>query len=143
MHILIFISLAVMLTSCGPLARPPAPTERPVQVRDLVGIYHYESRIGKVIELILKEDGTFEQTVPTTPNPTHLAGIWKLKGSDISFDNFWTSSFSDPEKRDEDSTAHWWVVDSYFVEGGYAIFGGDNRDPDYWVVRDEQSRYKK
>lgn len=139
----LLVSLVVLMVTLMVLEplwwNPPQPTSREVHASDIAGTYRY-SRYPEVVDinLILRVDGTFTQTVTFKHGQPAITinDRWKLVNKAVVLDSGWC--FRRPLAQDMPSlpaeelgrftTLSWKVVDSGYRKDGFALFGSDTVD---------------
>ena len=118
----------LLLAGCGSYFAP-APTSRQVAMNDLAGTWSYRPLVGDAeVALVLKSDGTFEQTVVLPAQTLTQSGTWGINGPVIALDevlvefNGWRAQH-----------VAWSIIDRDESPTGFAVLGGAS-DPDQWVI---------
>jgi hypothetical protein len=134
--ILMLISVAI-LAGCG-RAFLPNPTSLKVSASDLSGTWQYTADYGKtIITLIVRQDGTFHQTVlPSgSTNTLSQSGRWTLdQRNHINFDAILTHEGFKSTNWWIAEEANWFVTDGVGKQPKVVLFGGTHPDPDSWQV---------
>jgi hypothetical protein len=129
------VGAITMLSGCGP-AFLPEPASRPVTTNELVGTWQYTADYGKtLIQLTIRPDGTFQQTVTPTGSTKTLSqsGRWTLdERNHIRFDALLTHEGYSASKGWTPEEVHWWVTDGIGKQPAVVLFGGTHPDPDSW-----------
>lgn len=101
------------------LTLTPGPTAKAVTARDVVGTWRfYVDAAGQTVDIVFREDGTFDQTVTHNRQGSHACpgGTWKLDGSYVELSGYRSAMGDTPR------TMRWWIGDS---AGGFILFGPD------------------
>jgi hypothetical protein len=127
----------ILIASCS----RPQPTTRSFQRADILGKWTHrdshpvtQSTSGSYsVCVILKGDGTFEQTIVDGDSRTHqTSGTWTLDRSNIILKGLLSDDWDRTTNRATwtKMDADWWFVNWYGSEQRVALFGGLHPDPD-------------